>query len=88
MLLDKKGNVVMSVEQHNNSVRVDVAKTIGAKLSGTSICDDCITDRLNLSVRSQANVVTRELGRREKYDRAKTSCAQCGAFKTAIQIRK
>lgn len=34
MLLDKKGNVVMSVEQHNNSVRVDVAKTIGAKLAG------------------------------------------------------
>jgi hypothetical protein len=34
MLLDKKGNVVMSVEQHNNSVRVDVAKTIGPKLAG------------------------------------------------------
>ncbi len=34
MLLDKKGNVVMSVEQHNDSVRVDVAKTIGPKLAG------------------------------------------------------
>jgi len=34
MLLDKKGDVVMSVEQHNSSVRVDVAKTIGPKLAG------------------------------------------------------
>ena len=34
MLLDKKGNIVMSVEEHNNSVRIDVAKTIGAKLAG------------------------------------------------------
>ena len=34
MLLDKKGNVVMSVEQHNDAVRVDVAKTIGPKLAG------------------------------------------------------
>ncbi|MGV7123064.1 hypothetical protein [Sphingopyxis sp. 550A] len=58
-----------------------------ASLSGASICDDCITDRLNLSVRSQANVVTRELGHREEYDRAKTSCGQCGSLKTAIQIK-
>ncbi|SBV35059.1 conserved protein of unknown function [uncultured Sphingopyxis sp.] len=56
-------------------------------LGGASICDDCITDRLNLSVRSQANVVTRELGHREEYDRAKVSCGQCGALKTAIQIK-
>src|SRR3546814_6711177 len=30
-------------------------------LGGAPVCDDCITDQLNLSVRSQANVVTREL---------------------------
>ncbi len=58
-----------------------------ASLCGASICDDCITDRLNLSVRSQANVVTRELGRSEGFDRAKTSCGQCGALKTVIQIK-
>jgi len=34
MLLDKDGNVLMSVEEHNNSVRLDVAKTIGADLAG------------------------------------------------------
>jgi len=56
-------------------------------LGGTPVCDDCITDRLNLSVRSQANVVTRELGNHERFDRAKTSCGQCGAIKTAIRHR-
>ncbi|MFO6447248.1 PEGA domain-containing protein [Erythrobacter sp. NE805] len=34
VLLDDKGKVVMTVEAHNDSVRVDVAKTIGAKLAG------------------------------------------------------
>ena len=34
MLLDKSGKVVMSVKAHNDSVRVDVAKTIGPKLAG------------------------------------------------------
>src|SRR3546814_19709855 len=56
-------------------------------LGGAPVCDDCITDQLNLSVRSQANVVTRELGHREEYDRTKTFCGQCGAIKTGIRLR-
>jgi len=34
VLLDKEGKVVMTVAEHNASVRVDVAKTIGPKLAG------------------------------------------------------
>ncbi|SIN86666.1 hypothetical protein SAMN02745824_2095 [Parasphingorhabdus marina DSM 22363] len=34
VLLDKDGNVSQTVQEHNDSVRVDVAKTIGAKLAG------------------------------------------------------
>lgn len=34
VLLDEKGNVVTTVQAHNDSVRVDVAKTIGPKLAG------------------------------------------------------
>jgi hypothetical protein len=34
VLLDKDGKVKMTVKEHNDSVRVDVAKTIGAKLAG------------------------------------------------------
>ncbi len=34
VLLDKDGNTVMTVAQHNDSVRSDVAKTIGPRLAG------------------------------------------------------
>lgn len=34
VLLDQKGNVVTTVKAHNDSVRSDVAKTLGPKLSG------------------------------------------------------
>jgi hypothetical protein len=34
VLLDKKGNVVKTVKEHNDSVRMDVSKTVGAKLAG------------------------------------------------------
>lgn len=34
VLLDKDGNVQSTVKEHNDSVRVDVAKTIGPKLAG------------------------------------------------------
>ncbi len=34
MLLDRNGNVVMSVKQHNDAVRMDVSKTVGARLAG------------------------------------------------------
>lgn len=56
-------------------------------LEGAAICDDCVTDRLNLSVRSQANVVTRGLGHHEAFDREKASCGHCGSVKTVIRHR-
>ena len=34
VLLDKDGNVVRTVKEHNDSVRVDVAKTVGPRLAG------------------------------------------------------
>jgi hypothetical protein len=34
VLLDKDGEIMMTVEEHNNSVRIDVAKSIGPELAG------------------------------------------------------
>jgi len=34
VLLDKDGNVVKTVKEHNDSVRSDVAKTVGPRLAG------------------------------------------------------
>src|SRR3546814_2281785 len=38
----------------------DLIEQVIRNLGGAPVCDDCITDQLNLSVRSQANV---EIGR-------------------------
>ena len=50
---------------------------------GVAICDDCVTDRLNLSVRSQANVVTRGLGGGGGYRREKRACGLCNSIKVS-----
>ena len=55
-------------------------------LEGAATCDDCITDRLNLSVRSQANAVTRDLGDDKRFDHGKAPCGLCGSTKTVIAI--
>ena len=34
VLLDKNGNVLKTVKEHNDSVRMDVAKTVGPQLAG------------------------------------------------------
>ena len=39
VLLDKNGTVVKTVKEHNDSVRMDVAKTVGARLAGLEGAD-------------------------------------------------
>lgn len=55
------------------------------RLDGASVCDCCITDRLNLSVPAQANVVTRALGGERGYERRKDDCSLCGNTKLVIR---
>lgn len=58
------------------------------RLDGIAICDDCITDRLNLSVRSHANVVTRSLGGGRGYVREKRPCGLCSSIKVSTSHRR
>jgi len=58
-----------------------------AQLEGVGVCDGCVTDRLNLSVPAQANVVTRALGGTCGYERMKDSCGLCGRIRTVIRHR-
>lgn len=55
------------------------------RLDGAAVCDDCITERLDPSVRSQANVVTRALGGQRGFERQKQACTLCGTTKTVIR---
>ncbi len=49
--------------------------------SPMAFCDDCIAERLGLSVRQHANHKTRELAHVHKFNRLKNTCGICGSTK-------
>lgn len=57
------------------------------RLDGAAVRDGCVTDRLNLSVPAQANVVTRALGGTRGFERRRDDCSLCGNSRTVIRHR-
>ena len=55
------------------------------RLGPEPVCDDCITERLGLSVRQHANHKTRELAGSDGFERRLDVCALCGTTKTVIR---
>lgn len=55
------------------------------RLSPQAICDDCIAERLGLSVRQHANHKSRELAGAGGYERRKDICSLCGGEKLVIR---
>lgn len=58
-----------------------------SRLSPDPVCDDCITERLGLSVRQHANHKTRELAGSDGFERRKDACSLCAAEKLVIRLR-
>lgn len=58
-----------------------------ARLSPEAVCDDCITEKLDLSVRQRANHKTRELAGSGGFERRKAQCSICLAEKMVIRLR-
>ncbi len=56
-----------------------------ARLAPEAVCDDCIADKLGLSVRQHANHKTRELAGSGGFQRQKGTCSLCGAEKLVIR---
>ena len=54
-------------------------------ISRNAICDDCIANRLGLTVRQHANHKTRELSNGPAFDRRRDSCSVCGFVKLVIR---
>lgn len=65
---------------------LDEVRALIERLAPAPVCDDCITERLGLSVRQHANHKTRELAGSHGFERRRDACALCGA--TKIVIRK
>ncbi len=57
------------------------------RLAPDPICDDCITEKLGLTVRQRANHKTRELAGRDGFERTKGACVICGSDKLVIRQR-
>ena len=55
------------------------------RLSPHPVCDDCIAERLALSVRQHANHKTRELAGEQGFERVLAPCVLCGAAKKVIR---
>lgn len=66
---------------------LDQVRGLIERLSPEAICDDCITERLGLSVRQHANHKTRELAGSNGFERGLEPCAICGATKKVIRRR-
>jgi pantothenate kinase len=64
---------------------LDQVRAFIARLAPAAVCDDCIADRLDLSVRQNANHKTRELAGSDGFVRAKGPCGLCGADKLVIR---
>lgn len=56
-----------------------------ARLSPDAVCDDCISERLGLSVRQHANHKTREPAGSGGFERRKGVCSLCGSEKLVIR---
>jgi hypothetical protein len=63
----------------------DMIRRFVERLAGEKTCDNCITERLGLSVHSQANQATRLLAAEKEFERLKGECALCGATKVVIR---
>ncbi|WP_447753352.1 hypothetical protein [Sphingopyxis fribergensis] len=69
------------------TIQREIAKLVD-RLDGVAVCDGCLTDKLNLSVPSQANAVTRTMAGEARYERKKDECGLCGAAKIVIRRTK
>lgn len=68
------------------TVLQDVERFV-TRLSPEAVCDDCIADKLNLSVRQHANHKSRELAGSNGFERYKDSCSLCDGTKLVIRRR-
>ena len=64
---------------------LEEVRTLITRLSPDPVCDDCIADRLGLSVRQHANHKTRELAGTGGFERRRDRCSLCGSEKLVIR---
>lgn len=64
---------------------IDDVRALIDRLAPEPICDDCVADRLGLSLRQHANHKTRELAGSNGFERRKDICSMCFGEKLVIR---
>ena len=64
---------------------IDDVRALIDRLAPEPICDDCVAERLGLTVRQNANHTTRELAGSNGFERRKDICSMCFAEKLVIR---
>lgn len=64
---------------------LDRVRSLVERLSPAPVCDDCIADRLGLTVRQHANHKTPELMGIGGFERDIGTCSLCSAAKKVIR---
>lgn len=67
---------------------LDEVEKLIIRLAPDAICDDCITEKLELTIRQHANHKTRELAGTQGFVRAKDGCSICGSNKLVIRHKR
>lgn len=64
---------------------LDDVRAFVTRLSPEAVCDDCIAEKLQLSLRQRANHKTRELFGSGGFERRKDRCSLCRKDKLVIR---
>jgi hypothetical protein len=64
---------------------LEKVRSLIKRLSPDPICDDCIAERLDLSIRQHANHKTRELAGTDGFERQLDKCSLCAGTKKVIR---
>lgn len=64
---------------------LDDVRALVTRLSPEPVCDDCIVERLDLSMRQHTNHESRELAGIDGFERRKGRCSLCESDKLVIR---
>lgn len=64
---------------------LDRVRKFVERLAPEPVCDDCIAEKLELTIRQNAGHLTNELAGTDHFARDHAPCALCGAPKTVIR---
>lgn len=62
----------------------DVEKLV-VRLAPAPVCDDCLTEKLNLTVLHHADHAVRELAGSNGFERSRDDCGLCGENRLVIR---